>query len=207
MVQGADAKWRTMVDDGLFKGEMAIGAIYRAELAQGLKGRGDGIEKTHADGRFEIEGVSREVIDAFSTRRAEIETAMAERGMGESKDNPHLAAKAALMTRAAKRDIDRDELARSWQRQARALGFSAAKVRANARKAERGLLGPDLFVGPGWAAGDAVAWAVGHLSEREAVFGHADLLAATLARASRARSAASPALEVRGGDSASRMGR
>ena len=181
MVQGEDSKWRTMVDDGLFKGKMAIGAIYRAELAQGLKGLGYGIEKTHPDGRFEIAGVPREVIDAFSTRRAEIEAAMAERGMGDSKDNPHLAARAALMTRAAKRDIDRDELGRSWQRQAAALGFSPSRVRSNARRAERGLAGPDLFAGPGYAAGDAAAWAVGHLAERQSVFGHADLLAATLA--------------------------
>ena len=182
MVQGGDGKWRTMVDDGLFNGKMAIGAIYRAELAAGLRDLGYCIERTHADGRFEIEGVSRGVIDAYSTRRAEIEAAMSERGMGESKDNPHLAAKAALLTRAAKRDIDRDALERGWKRQAKALGFSAAKVRADARKAERGLAGPDLFAGPGYAAGDAVAWAAGHLSERQSVFGHAELLAATLAR-------------------------
>ena len=37
MVQGGDGKWRTMVDDGLFSGKMAIGAIYRAELAAGLR--------------------------------------------------------------------------------------------------------------------------------------------------------------------------
>ena len=182
MVRGGDGKWRTMVDDGLFHGKMAIGAIYRAELAQGLGELGYGIEKSHADGRFEIAGVPREAIDAFSTRRAEIEAAMSERGMGESKDNPHLAAKAALLTRAAKRDIDRGALERGWRRQAKALGFSAAKVRAHARKTERGLAGPDLFAGPGYAAGDAAAWAVGHLSERQSVFGHADLLAATLAR-------------------------
>ena len=115
---------------------------------------------------------------ALLTRRAEIEAAMSERGMGESKDNPHLAAKAALLTRAAKRDIDRDALERGGKRQAKALGFSAAKVRAHARKAERGLAGPDLFAGPGYAA----AWAAGHLAERQSVFGHADLLAATLAR-------------------------
>ena len=179
MVQGGDGKWRTMVDDGLFNGKMAIGAIYRAELAAGLRDLGYGIERTHADGRFEIEGVSREVIDAYSTRRAEIKAAMSERGMGDSKDNPHLAAKAALLTRAAKRDIDRDALERGWKRQAKGLGFSAAKVRAHARKAERGLAGPDLFAGPGYAAGDAAAWAVGHLAERQTVFGHADLLAAT----------------------------
>ena len=34
MVQGEDSKWRTMVDDGLFAHQKAIGAIYRAELAQ-----------------------------------------------------------------------------------------------------------------------------------------------------------------------------
>ena len=135
-----------------------------------------------ADGRFEIEGVSREVIDAYSTRRAEIEAAMEARGHGATADNPKLADRAALLTRAVKRDIDRDELTRSWQRQAKGLGFSAAKVRAHSRKAERGLAGPDLFAGPGYAAGDAAAWAVGHLVERQSVFGHADLLAATLAR-------------------------
>ena len=182
MVQGEDSKWRTMVNDGLYRNKMAIGSIYRAELAQGLKGLGYGIGKSHADGRFEIEGVPREVIDAYSSRRAEIEAAMAERGMGESKDSPHLADRAALLTRAAKHDVDKAALRRTWQRQAKALGFSAAKIRANARKAERGLLGPDLFAGPGWAAGDAAAWAVAHLAERQSVFGHADLLAATLAR-------------------------
>ena len=36
MVQGEDGKWRTMVDDGLYPGKMAIGAIYRAVLAEGL---------------------------------------------------------------------------------------------------------------------------------------------------------------------------
>ena len=167
---GGDGKWRTMVDDGLFHGKMALRAIYRAELAQGLKGLGYGIDKSHADGHFEIEGVPREVIDAFSTHRAEIEAAMSERGLGDSKDNPHLAAKAALLTRTAKRDIDRDAQERGWKRQAKALGFSAAKVRAHARKAERGLAGPDLFAGPGYVAGGAAAWAVGHLSERQSVF-------------------------------------
>ena len=181
MVQGEDSKWRTMVDDGLFAHQKAIGAIYRAELAQGLGELGYGIAKSHADGRFEIAGVPREVIDAFSTRRAEIEAAMAERGLGATADNPKLADRAALLTRAAKRDVDRGELGRSWRRQARALGFSAATVRAHARKAERGLTGPDLFAGPGYAAHDAAAWAVEHLAERQSVFGHAELLAATLA--------------------------
>ncbi len=181
MVQGEDQKWRTMVDDGLFKGKMTIGAIYRAELAQGLQDLGYGIEKTHPDGRFEIAGVSRAVIEEFSTRRSEIEAAMREHGLGRTGDNPHLAARANLMTRAAKRDMERGELRRSWERQAAELGFLPDTVRAKAMRAERERPMPDLFTDRGRPAAEAASWAVEHLSERQAVFGHADLLAAVLA--------------------------
>ena len=182
MVQGEDAKWRTMVGDGLFAGKMAIGAIYRAELAEGLRELGYGIEKTHADGRFEIAGVSRDVIEAFSTRRAEIEAAMEERGLGRTGENPHLAARAALMTRAKKRDADKGELRQSWERQAAELGSSAEAVRGKARQTERERPAPGLFEGAADTAAEAASWAVAHVSEREAVFGHTDLLAPVLAR-------------------------
>ena len=136
MVQGADGKWRTMANEKLYESKMLIGAIYRSELARGLARAGYDIEKTHADGRFEIAGVSREVVEAFSTRRAEIEAGMAERGMGSPGDNPRLAERAALMSRAAKRDIDRDELGHHWQRQAADLGFDAPALAAAARVTE-----------------------------------------------------------------------
>ena len=60
-----------MANERLYRSKMLLGAMYRSELAAGLKELGYGIEKTHADGRFEIAGVSREMIEAFSTRRAE----------------------------------------------------------------------------------------------------------------------------------------
>ena len=211
MVQGEDGKWRSMANEKLYESKMLIGAIYRSELARGLGRLGYGIEKTHADGRFEIAGVSREVIEAFSTRRAEIEAGMAERGMGSPADNPRLAERAALVSRAAKRDIDRGELAAVWQRQAADLGFDAPALIAEA--AAKGAeppgvpreAAPDAPAGRGGAARgtggesvaserdrdgapalhspaeEAVAWAVAHLSEREAVFARTDLLAAALA--------------------------
>ena len=76
MVQGEDGKWRSMANEGLYAQQKLIGMLYRSELAAGLGRLGYGIEKTHADGRFEIAGVPREAIDAFSSRRAEIEAAM-----------------------------------------------------------------------------------------------------------------------------------
>ncbi len=182
MVQGEDGKWRTMVNDGLYRNKMAIGAVYRAELARDLKDLGYGIEKTHPDGRFEISGVSREVVEEFSTRRAEIEAAMSARKEGAPLENPKLADRAALMTRARKRDVDKGKLRRSWERQAAELGFSAEAVRARARQAERERPVPDLFTDRGQPAVEAAVWAVEHLSERQAVFRHGDLLATTLAR-------------------------
>ena len=208
MVQGEDGKWRSMANEGLYLQQKLIGMLYRNELAGGLARLGYGIEKTHADGRFEIAGVSREAVEAFSTRRAEIEAAMAERNLGTSGDNPRLAERAALMTRAAKRDIDRDELRDVWAKQAADLGLDApALVReAAARRvgpalespgsvSERGVspatrvaaspdaAGLDGAANDRNAASEAVAWAMAHLSEREAVFARADLLAATLAHA------------------------
>ena len=132
MVQGEDDKWRSMANEGLYARQKLIGMLYRNELAAGLGRLGYDVEKTHADGRFEIAGVSRDVVEAFSSRRAEIEAAMAARDLGSSADNPRLAERAALMTRAKKRDIDRDELRSVWQRQAADLGFDATALVAEA---------------------------------------------------------------------------
>ena len=230
MVQGEDGKWRTMANEKLYDSKMLLGAIYRNELAAGLTRLGYDIEKTHADGRFEIAGVSREAIRAFSTRRAEIEAAMAERGLGDTADHPRHAERAALMTRATKREVDRHELRRVWQRQAADLGLDVgaftpepaagatpeaaradpspspggepavaaditardlADVRDHGRAAAAGdrvppasaRTGPEVRSPDRSAGTEAVAWAMAHLSEREAVFARADLLAAALAYA------------------------
>ena len=138
MVQGADGKWRTMANEKLYESKMLIGAIYRSELARGLSRLGlRGSRRPMRTGASRSRGVSREVVEAFSTRRAEIEAGMAERGMGAPSDNPRLAERAALMSRAAKRDVDRGELGDHWQRQAADLGFDAPALVAEAREAER----------------------------------------------------------------------
>ena len=200
MVRGEDGKWRSMANEKLYGSKMLLGALYRAELARGLGALGYGIEKTHADGRFEIAGVPREAIAAFSSRRAEIEAAMEERGLGVSADNPRIAERAALMTRAKKRDIDRGELGGVWRRQAADLGFDArvpvAEAVERSAPAEREAAtepasgaaqapGRDATAeaAPPSPAAEAVAWALAHLSERAAVFRRTDLLTAALVHA------------------------
>ena len=203
MLQGPDGKWRTMANERLYASKMLLGAMYRSELAAELKDLGYGIERTHADGRFEIAGVSRDTVEAFSTRRAEIEAAMAERGLGTTGENPHLARRAALMTRAHKRDVDRGELRESWVQRAAEIGFDAkalvdSAVERSPGRQERQRDGPGKTAGDGAAtgprqpdlfeqaegdgrAGKAVDWALSHLSERDAVFATNDLYAAALA--------------------------
>ena len=221
MAKGGDGKWRSMANEGLYDRQKLIGMLYRNELAAGLSRLGYGIEKTHADGRFEIAGVSREAVEAFSTRRAEIEAAMEARGLGVPAENPRLAERAALMTRAAKRDVGREELRAVWTQQAADLGFDAGGLVAEARARSAGAeisaegVTPEFEVAdrddarsglgdgpqsvesrngpagrgagpessPPSPAAEAVAWAMAHLSEREAVFARSDLLAAALAHA------------------------
>ena len=121
------------------------------------------------------------------------------RGLGTTAENPHLARRAALMTRAAKREVDREALRETWEKQAASLGFDArglvaeAMERHGAEKAREAETvkdaspapprQPDLFehaakADPARAAAD---WALAHLSERDAVFSNTDLLAAALA--------------------------
>ena len=80
--------------------------------------------------------MSRTVIEAFSTRRAEIEAAMVAQGIGDTKTNPHLAARAALVTRAHKRDVDKEALRESWRTQAADLGFDVRGIAADAERRE-----------------------------------------------------------------------
>ena len=199
MVRGGDGKWRTMANESLYRAQKLIGMVYRNELARGLEWLGYGIEKTHADGRFEIEGVPREVIEAFSTRRAEIQAAMNERGLGESGENPRLAERAALMTRSHKREVDHETLRENWKAQAADLEFDAVSLADGAMDRFARQVNPELPLEFGEKQGEArttgatdltreaglpgaaVSWAVSHLSEREAVFARNDLLAAAMA--------------------------
>ena len=174
MVRGADGKWRTMSNEKLYAQKMLIGAIYRTELARGLEGFGYRVEKTHADGRFEIAGVPRDVIEAFSTRRAEIEAAMEERGLGKTEGNQRAAQRVTLMTRDRKREADKGTLMAAWEKQAKEVGFDARTLKAQARA--RGALPREAE-----PAREAVEWAVAHLAERETVFDRAALLAGALA--------------------------
>ena len=118
MVKGEDGKWRSMANEGLYARQKLLGMLYRNELAARLGKLGYGIEKTHADGRFEIAGVlargrstpSRPAAPKSRRRWRNASSAA-------SADNPRLAERAALMTRAEEtRHRPRRSCASVWQR-------------------------------------------------------------------------------------------
>ena len=74
-----DGAWRSLEPRAIYQLQKQIGAIYRQELALKVRELGYEIE-VGKDSLFEIKGVSDEVMAAFSTRSAEIEAALAERG-------------------------------------------------------------------------------------------------------------------------------
>ena len=116
--------------------KMTAGAVYRAELASLLQGLGYRIER---DGRsFQVAGVPSNLLEEWSSRRAEVLAALEARGHSSAK----AAATAALDTRETKKDVDRAQSFQVWAETARQAGFSPASCRGLEPRQEKSL---DLF--------------------------------------------------------------
>ncbi len=132
--QGPDGKWRALRNDKLWEHNTLLNAMTMARFRLSVESLGYEVGEIGKHGNFEATGVSKEVRDAFSSRRAEI---LQELGGMTSKG---LAARnvANLKTRSEKQTIrDRAGLARQWADRAAAMGFDPKAViaRANARAA------------------------------------------------------------------------
>jgi conjugative relaxase-like TrwC/TraI family protein len=108
----ADGQSRAIDNKMLYLDKMLYGQIYRNELAKNLLGKGYEVEISNQEqGFFELTGVSRDQIEAFSSRRLEIVAELEKRGLTSAKD----AERATLLTRQAKEDRDLDKLFESWR--------------------------------------------------------------------------------------------
>lgn len=170
--KGEDGTWRSLEPRAIYQLQKQIGAIYRQELALKVRELGYEIE-AGKDSLFEIKGVSSEIIGAFSTRSAEIEAALDERGT--SRDSASAAEKqiAALDTRQAKAQTDHAALVADWRETATGAGFGPEARLAMVREAEAraGSAGHRADMAAGSTMADhAVAHAADKLSERQSVF-------------------------------------
>lgn len=108
----------------LYQRQKEAGAVYRAELANELRGLGFDVERKGDN--FRMSGVPQDICDQYSTRRDQIEQAMAENGAHGAK----AAEVAALSTREAKQGVPDSVLLKQWQGDMAERGFTADSVEA-----------------------------------------------------------------------------
>lgn len=129
--KASDGKWHAVHNPEIYRAQHAMSAVHNAELRARVEALG--YETTPArnpvDGAFEIKGVSRDVIEAFSTRRQEV---LDEAPRGESSSARELEL-AALATRRSK-DFEPDlaRQAERWKEIAKQAGFDPLPLINNA---------------------------------------------------------------------------
>ncbi|WP_169836744.1 MobF family relaxase [Thiomonas intermedia] len=124
LAQRHDGGWGGIENSQLLRNKMALGALYRAELAHAMRELGFAIE--HDDDSFKLGAISAEVCDEFSRRRDQIEKAMRERGTSGGR----AAEIAALATRRGKELTNADVLRADWLERAAAHGVTADALEA-----------------------------------------------------------------------------
>ena len=122
-----DGQWRALDGTPLYEFAKTGGYLYQAHLRHVLS-RELGIEWAEVtNGLAEVVGIRREIIEAFSKRREEIEAAVAEAGYASPK--AHQAA--TLVTRHAKGNEPEPPVALdTWWEEARTLGLTEADLEA-----------------------------------------------------------------------------
>lgn len=150
--------------------KLATGATYHAALAHELQQLGFAIDDFGYNGTFEIAGVPRALVDAFSTRRHDIAEELAAHGTN-SAQAPALAGAIARGTRREKLDRDGPDRFVQWATYARSLGIEPERLvadldRDTPREAGRDLLNRRLA-----ALGD-------ELTQRQSTFRRQDLIRA-----------------------------
>jgi hypothetical protein len=124
-VRGPDGRWRTLDFRHVFAHAKTAGYLYEAHLRQLLTER-LGVEWASVrNGTAELAGIPADVVRLFSTRRAEIEAAMAARG----ETSARAAQVATLETRRPKdRDVDAHHLRAGWMDKALSAGFDPTSL-------------------------------------------------------------------------------
>lgn len=178
MTQRSDGQWRALKNDEIIKMTKYLGAMYRAELASELAKQGYTI-RHERDGMFELGHISREQLEGFSQRSAQIEERLA--SQGKTRETASTAEKqaAAMETRSPKTSAERDDLFKDWKGRAKELGIDF-KSREWAGSGDRGphteRNSAPAEVAAELAAKRAVRFAVNHLTERQSVMTESNLI-------------------------------
>jgi conjugative relaxase-like TrwC/TraI family protein len=168
MTQRKDGTWASArLDFGKNNAKFQVlDSIYKAELARSIKEAGYQIDQTK-DG-FEIAGITREQIEGFSSRKAQIDAALEEHGLTRDTATARQRDGANLATREDKSQLSDVDQRYEWRERAREAGLDLPGLQEKARDAAK----PDHRI----TADDAVKSAIHHLSERDTLFTETALL-------------------------------
>ncbi|MCW5323690.1 conjugative relaxase [Verminephrobacter aporrectodeae subsp. tuberculatae] len=169
-----DGQWRSLTNEEIYNAQRVIGAIYTSELADRLQTLGYDLRRTDEKGNFEITGITRDQIEHFSQRRAEIEATLKAKGVDINNASAQQKEDATLKTRARKVNVDHEVLIGSWKKRAKDIGIDFNTIQAKA-EAQRGAIRADKLTGR-----EAMSFAAAHLIEREVVVSKNDLMAAAI---------------------------
>lgn len=115
-----DGKLRAISNELIYKNKIFLGIMYRSELCKNLQESGYEVSVTNKEqGFFELKGISKNQIDAFSSRRQEIVEFINEKGW--DMDCAKAKEAATLLTREAKQECDMDKLVKSWKKDFKGL--------------------------------------------------------------------------------------
>jgi conjugative relaxase-like TrwC/TraI family protein len=162
-----DGAWRGLDPVEIYRSQSFATAVFRSELAREAQRYGFAIEVTGADGRWELQGYTREQVMAFSRRRQDIEEALARRELSGAAAAQNI----AHQSRLSKDHRGEDELRAEWRVRAREYGINFERKHSAIEPASRVELE------------SAVRFALAHPTEREAVIDRRALEAAALQHA------------------------
>lgn len=137
--KASDGKWHAVRNDELYRAQHVLSAVHNAELRNRVEALGyETVPARNAiDGAFEIKGVTREAVEAFSTRRAEILAELAKDDRGSAREREL----ATLATRRGKElEPDAARQVAAWKETARTVGFDPARLIESARARAAGEL-------------------------------------------------------------------
>jgi conjugative relaxase-like TrwC/TraI family protein len=196
VTQRPDGEWRALHNGKIWNANMLIGAIYHNELRHNVEKLGYAIQGGGKNGTFEIAGIDRDTVEAWSARHMQIREIARDLNVSSQQGLRAIAER----SREAKDDVDPAFVRQTWRDHASERGdnFAAMIPAAPQNVSERGVMNrirnwgdtlmkavtpyfrpsPDPLISDNdklhradpLAASYAVGASVRHLQEREASF-------------------------------------
>jgi conjugative relaxase-like TrwC/TraI family protein len=166
LTQLPNGQWRGLEPKEIYKARRFIDSIYMTELANRVQQLGYQIERG-PKGAFELAGYTRDQILAFSERFQDVEREKAAQGITD----PRGARDIITKTRKAKREHDPAALKAEREALARQYGIALDNFPTQA-------VAPSI--GPEIQAQESLNYAINHMTSRQAVVDHRDMITAAL---------------------------